>query len=49
MTARPAKREVSALRNVPNFFGIYGKMLVLKTLGHSFGLFRLNLFGRSVQ
>ena len=28
---------------------IYREMLVLKTLGHSFGLFRLNLFGRSVQ
>ena len=30
-------------------FRIYRKMLVLKMLGHSFGLFRLDLFGRSVQ
>jgi hypothetical protein len=42
------KREVSALRKVPNFFGIYWKMLVRKMLGHGFGLFRLDLFGRGV-
>src|SRR4029077_1301365 len=28
---------------------IYRKMLVLKLLGHGFGLFRLDLFGRGVQ
>jgi hypothetical protein len=43
------KREVSALRNVPNFFGIYQKMLVLKMLGHGFDLFGLDLFGRGIE
>ena len=28
---------------------IYRKMLVLKTLGHGFGLLRLDLFGRGIQ
>ena len=28
---------------------IYRKMLILKMLGHGFGLFRLDPFGRGVQ
>jgi hypothetical protein len=48
MSARPGKTEVSALRNVPNFFGIYRKILVLNVLRHGFGLFRLDLIGRGI-
>jgi len=48
--ARFARKTFVPIRvNSCLMFRIYREMLVLQTLGHDFGLLRLDLFGRGVQ